>query len=122
MATARSLTAMASHGGEYNAWDNVAAAATDSVLVTNNSTTRKIRVLRAFANAVDAGVVTFTFNSKGSGAGTAISPTFKAPLNGGFVLPSEEGGWFETNVGESLTVTTAAASAVGLIVVWEYSD
>jgi len=109
-------------GGVYNAWDNVAASATDSVLVDNLSTTRKIRVLRAFVNGVDAGVVTFTFNSKGAGAGTAITPTFESPLNGGFVLPSEEGGWFETLVGEDLTITTAAASAVGVIVVWEFAD
>jgi hypothetical protein len=109
-------------GGVYNAWDNVAAAATDSLLVDNLSVTRKIRVLRCFVNGVDAGVVTFTFNSKGAGAGTAITPTFESPLNGGFVLPSEEGGWFETLVGEDLTITTAAASAVGVIVVWEFAD
>lgn len=118
MATARSMTARGSRGGLYNAWDNVAAAATDSVLVAASGGSR-IRVCSVFANAVDAGVVTFTFNSKGAGAGTAISPTFEVPLNGGFVLPDSEG-WFETNAGEALTVTTAAASAVGLIVTYEY--
>jgi hypothetical protein len=117
------MVAMGPHGGVYNAWDNVAAAATDSVLVTNPSTTRKIRVLRVFLNATDAGVSTFTFNSKGGGAGTAISPTFETPLNGGFVLGGgDDGGWFETNVGESLTITTAAASTVSIIVVWEFAD
>lgn len=115
MATAR---AMSSRAGKYNAWDNVAAAATDSVLVAAAGT-NKIRVLAVFVNGVDVGVCTFTFNSKGAGAGTAISPTFEVPLNGGFVLPLSDG-WFETNSGEALTVTTAAASAVGIIVVYEY--
>lgn len=115
MATARS---MSSRAGKYTAWDNVAAAATDSVLVAASST-NKIRVLALFVNGVDAGVCTFTFNSKGAGAGTAISPTFEVPLNGGFVLPMSDG-WFETNVGEGLTITTAAASAVGVVVVYEY--
>lgn len=117
MATARSMTARGARGGMYNAWDNVAAAATDSVLVAAVNGTR-IRVLGVLVNGVDVGVCTFTFNSKGAGAGTAISPTFEVPLNGGFVLPMEEG-WFETNPGEALTVTTAAASAIGIIVTYE---
>lgn len=119
MATAKSMTTRGARGGMYNAWDNVAAAATDSVLVAANfGTGARIRVVGVFVNAADAGVCTFTFNSKGGGAGTAISPTFKIPLNGGFVLPMEEG-WFETNPGEALTITTAAASAIGVIVIWE---
>lgn len=119
MATARSMTVRGSRGGLYNAWDNVAAAATDSVLVAASfGAAARIRVVYAFVNAVDVGVCTFTFNSKGAGAGTAISPTFEVPLNGNLLLPDTEG-WFETNPGEALTVTTAAASAVGIIVVFE---
>jgi hypothetical protein len=99
------MTTRGARGGMYNAWDNVAAAATDSVLVAANfGTGARIRVVGVFVNA--------------GGAGTAISPTFKIPLNGGFVLPMEEG-WFETNPGEALTITTAAASAIGVIVIWE---
>lgn len=103
-------------GGVANAWANVAAGVTDSVLVAAVPG-RKIRVLAVLVNAVDAGAITYTFNSKGGGAGTAITPTFEAPLNGGFAA-AEGQGWFETLSGEALTITTAAASALGVIVVY----
>lgn len=105
-------------GGVQNAWANVAAAQTDSALVAAVPN-RKIRVLGVLVNAKDAGAVTFTFNSKPAGAGNAISPTFIAPLNGGFVLPQGGDGWFETVAGEGLTITTAAASALAVLVVYE---
>lgn len=116
---AQSLTTRGrpSSGAVYNAWLNVAAAQTDASLVAAVAN-RKIRVLGVFVNAKDAGAVTITFNSKPAGAGTAISPTFILPVNGGFVLPQGEG-WFESNVGEGLTITTAAASAVAVVVLWE---
>lgn len=100
-----------------NAWLDVPAATTDAVLVAAVAG-RKVRVLSVLVNAVDAGAVTFTFNSKGAGAGTAISPTFKCPVNGGFVLTQSEG-WFETIAGEALTITTASASAVAVIISYE---
>lgn len=119
MATASSLqTSGISARRINNAWDNIAAAQTDSILVAAKAG-KSIRIIAVFANGRDAGgASTFTFNSKPAGAGSAISPTFTVPQNGGFVLP-DSGGWFETAVGEGLSVTTAAASALSILVVFE---
>lgn len=114
MATANSLKGR----GVLNAYDVVAASQTDSVLVAANGT-NKIRVLAVVINQGDTTASAVTFNSKGSGAGTAISPLLKGPANGGFVLPYNEKGWFESLSGEGLTVTTGAGSNTALIVDYE---
>lgn len=57
-----------------------------------------------------------TFNSMGSGAGTAISPLYQNGANGGAVAPYAEHGWIFTNSGESLTATTGSGSTVGVLV------
>lgn len=95
---------------------NVAASQTDSSLVAAVAG-KKIRVLSAVA--VAGGTATnLTFNSKGGGAGVAISCLFANGANGGFVLPmsADGSGWFETNTGEALTVTTGAGSTTGILV------
>lgn len=112
MATATSLSGK----GIDNAWDSVAASATDSVLVAAKAG-KKIRVLSFILNQGDTTPSSVTFNSKGAGAGTAISPALKASANGGFVANSA--GWFETIAGEGLTVTTGAGSTTGIIVTYE---
>lgn len=114
MATAQSLGSR----GVQNAFDLVAASSTDSNLVTAVAN-KKIRVLSFLFNQGDTTPSTVTFNSKGSGAGTAITPALKAAANGGFVAPAGGFGWFETNAGEGLTVTTGAGSSTGIIVIYE---
>lgn len=114
MATASSL----GWSGGQNAYDAIAASATDSVLIAA-ATGSKIVILAVVINQGDTTPSTVTFNSKGSGAGTAISPPLKAAANGGFVLPRNEGGWFATNNGEGLTVTTGAGSTTGVIVTYK---
>ena len=114
---AQSLVSHGERGGVKNAWLDVAAAQTDAVLVAAEPG-RKIVVIGVFANGKDAGASLLTFNSKGAGAGTAISPIFDVAADGGFVMPQEHGGWFETIKGEALTATTGAASATALIVVY----
>lgn len=59
-----------------------------------------------------------TFNSKGSGQGTAISPLFANAANGGAVLPFHERGWFETELGEALTLTTGSGATTGVLVTY----
>jgi hypothetical protein len=100
----------------YNAYVSVAASQTDSVLVAAG--TGKIIVHSVVINQGDTTPSTVTFNSKGWGAGTAISPPLKAGANGGFVLPDNPG-WFGTKVGEGLTVTTGAGSTSSIVVVYE---
>ena len=106
--------------GALNAYASVAASQTDSSLVAAQ-TGFKIRVLAVVINQGDTTPSTVTFNSKGSGAGTAISPAIKAAANGGFVLPRCDVGWFETNAGEALTVTTGAGSTTAIVVVYEFA-
>lgn len=103
--------------GALSAIGNVAQSQTDSSLVAAAGTTR-INVL-AVAFVAGGTATNATFNSKGSGAGTAISPLFANAANGGAVLPYNEKGWFSTNAGEGLTVTTAAGSTTGIVVVYE---
>lgn len=107
------------------AFVNVAASTTDSNIVSAISALVPIRVLGVMVMA--GGTATdVTFNSKGSGAGTAISCKFACSANGGAVLPlapptpeeSMNSGWFQTLPGQALTVTTGSGSTVGIQVVY----
>lgn len=97
-----------------SAFANVAASQTDSVLVAGVAG-RCIRV-KALAFVAGGTGTNATFNSKGSGAGTACSPLFANAANGGAVLGNNSEGWFETERGEALTLTTGPGSATGVIV------
>lgn len=92
---------------------DVAASATDSALVTAVSG----RKLRITAVAISCGGTpsTVVLNSKPGGAGTAISPIF----NNSISLPDNRDGWFETNAGEGITVSTGAGSVSGVSVVYQ---
>lgn len=90
------------------AFANIAASQTASSLVAAIAG-KRIRVLGLVLLA-GATATTAIFNS----AGTAISMTFANGANGGAVLPFSLGGWFQTNPGEALTVTTGAGSATGI--------
>ena len=105
--------------GPRYALANVAASQTDSEIVAA-VTGRRIRVL-SVACVCGATATNLTFNSKGSGAGTAISMQFQNAANSGAVLPFNEAGWFETVPNEGLTVTTGDGSTTGIqvaYVVW----
>jgi hypothetical protein len=103
--------------GTLTAFANVALSQTDSAVVTAVPGA-KINVLAVYAIA--GGTATnLTFNSKPAGPGTAISALLANAANGGAVLGYNPKGWFRTNVGEGLTVTTGAGSATGVGVVYE---
>jgi hypothetical protein len=55
------------------------------------------------------------FQSNGT---TDISALMPLAANGGFVLPYSQVGWFQTNIGESLTVNLSAGVSTGIQVVW----
>lgn len=95
---------------------NIAQSQTDAELVAAISG-YKIVVLDAVTQAGGT-ATTLTFNSKGSGSGTAISPLFANGANVPNPLPFNQYGWFETNTGEALTVTTGAGSTTGILVTW----
>lgn len=100
------------------AFANVAASQTDSVLVSG--ITNRIVLVKAVTVITGATATTITFNSKGSGSGTAISALFSNAATGGFVLPESVGGWFQTNPGESLTCTTGAGATTGIQIVFTF--
>ncbi len=95
---------------------NVAASQTDGNIVTA-VTAKKIRVI-ALSCVCGATATDITFNSKGAGAGTAISPLYANGGNGGEVLPGNPWGWFESASGEALTATTGAGSTTGISVTY----
>lgn len=107
---------MAHYGKLASAVADVASSTTDQVLVTG-VTNRKIRVYAAAALS-GSSATNFQFNTKPAGSGTIISMTFQNGANGGFVLPYSEAGWFETNSGDSLSVTTGSGSQTGVMVLY----
>lgn len=68
----------------------------------------KYRVLAVAVVATTANAVKF------QSASTDISATFPLGANGGIVLPFNEHGWFETNVGEALNISMGTATATGV--------
>jgi hypothetical protein len=97
-------------GGRAKA--NIAASQTNSVVVAAVSG-KRIRVL-AVAFLCGATATDATLNS----GSTAISPLFANAANGGAVLPFMPVGWFETAIGEALTLTTGAGSTTGIAVIY----
>ena len=93
----------------------VAASQTDSALVSAVSGSR-IKVLGFWS--ISASTSTFVFNSKGSGAGTAISPVLTPTANQSFQMSNSDAPLFQTNKGEGLTLTTGAGGNTVLIVTY----
>ena len=93
-----------------SAFANVAASQTDSQIVAAVAG-KHIRVL-AYIVQCGGTATTILFSS----ASSAISPTFANAANGGSVVPFNPVGWFETNAGEALNVTTGAGSTTGVLV------
>lgn len=98
---------------------NIATNTTDGSVVAAVAS-HKIRVhslvLHCGSSATSA-----TLNTKPSGAGSAISALHALGSNGVLVLPFNAAGWFETGVGEGLSMTTSAGgSSIGVEV--QYSE
>jgi hypothetical protein len=91
-----------------------AAGATDAVIQAAIPG-RKIRVLSLHIFPTTTPPASATANSKGSGAGTAISPVLplaaSTPLQ---VVGASNVGLFETNQGEALTITNPAGTTLAV--------
>lgn len=102
------------------AFANILASQTDNALVAApanlaSGAAQTIRVL--WVNVLSAGTATnVTFNTKPAGAGVAITPLYPLGINGGFVFPWNNDGWFETTAGQGLTVTTGAGATVAVMI------
>ena len=94
------------------AFANVNASTTDAPVVAAVAG-KRIRVL-AFYFVCGATATNATFNTKGGGAGVAISCLVANAANGGAVVNHNPRGWFETELGEGLTLTTGSGSATGV--------
>jgi hypothetical protein len=114
MATATSMKGR----GVINAYDAIAASATDSSLVAAVAG-KRIRVLGLVINQGDTTPSTVTLNTKPAGAGTAIFAPLKAAANGGFVIPYSPVGYTTTGIGEGLSVTTGAGSTTTVAVLYD---
>lgn len=93
------------------------------VAIANPSTATTTQLVAAVANkkyrVVGLAVVTTLANNVNLESGTTdISAVFPLGANGGVVLPYNEHGWAETNAGEALQVTTSAATAAGVHVLY----
>lgn len=84
-----------------------AASSGDNTVVAA-TTNMKIRVLSVFLIA--AGAVTVRFES-GAG-GTALTGQMNVAANGGFVMPFNEEGWFETAASALLNLELSGATSV----------
>lgn len=91
---------------------NITASTTDGSLIAAVPG-KALTIVSAFLVA-GATATNVTFNSKGSGAGTAITCLIANGANGGAVLNYNEQGWFNTTPGEGLTCTTGGGSTVGV--------
>ena len=72
----------------------------------------RIRVIAAAAIAASA--VSVKFQS----ATTDISATYALAANGGFVLPDNVSGWFQTSAAEALNINLSAGVNVGCNITW----
>lgn len=98
------------------AFANIAASTTDGSIVAAQAGFKIVVI--ALAAVCGGTATTLVFNSKGGGAGTAISMTFANAANGGAVLSYNPKGWFATNLGEGLTATTGTGSTTGVQVTY----
>lgn len=98
--------------GVLSAIGNIAASQTDASLVAAVAG----KIIRVVVFRLHAGgtATNVTFNTKGAGAGVAISELFACGANGGRADGFSPVGHFETVAGEGLTVTTGAGSTVGI--------
>lgn len=59
-------------------------------------------------------ITTLANNVKFLSNASDITATFPLAANGGLVLPFNEHGWFQTNLGEALNVNLSVATATGV--------
>jgi hypothetical protein len=61
-----------------------------------------------------AAVTTLANSIKFQSNASDISATFPLGANGGLVMPFNEHGWFQTNVGEPLLINLSVGTATGI--------
>ena len=77
----------------------------------------RIRVLSMHL-MVDANVVTRWQSTGSAGVINNIAGYMSIPAAGGYILPNNPNGWFQTNANEGLNLNLGAAVHVGIIITW----
>lgn len=85
----------------------------DQQVVAAQGSGVRVRVLAVYVHC-GATATSVRFRS----ATTSISSLKALAANGGFVLPLNEHGWFQTATNEALNINLSAANAIGVEVVW----
>lgn len=93
------------------AFENATLSGNNEVVAAQGSGIR-IRVLSV--KVVTATALTIKFQS----ATTDISPGESLPANGGFVMPRNVDGWFQTAANEALNINLSGAGTVGCTVTY----
>lgn len=101
---------VATIGGAVIKYAKIDAATQGDNTLVSAVTGKKIRVLSCFAVSGDTDTQTIRFES--GAAGTALTGQMIVAANGGFVLPFNEGGWFETAAAALLNLELADAVTV----------
>ena len=73
---------------------------------------KAVRVLSIYVHSSATVVVKFKSDS------TVISSDKKLATNGGFVLPYNPQGWYQTNADEALVINLSALASVGCDITW----
>ncbi len=108
---------MATSFGLQRAFTNLSASSTDTQLVAG-ATGKVTRVLGVWLLAQGTSTAV-TFNSFLVATSTPITPVITcANTGGGIVMPFAGEGWFETETGADLTITSGAGSTVGVVVLY----
>jgi hypothetical protein len=89
-----------------NTFINSSSSGATQIIAAQNG--MSIRVIDAALVSTLANTVKFQSNA------TDISASFPLGANGGLVLPFNEHGWFQTNVGEALNINLSVGTATGV--------
>lgn len=87
----------------------------DGAAIVNLTSSKKITVLSLFLIAAGATSIKFqssTSNSTGTGSNTDLTGLMSLAANGGFVLPHNPAGWFQTVSGEALKLNSSSTNVV----------
>lgn len=89
---------------------NATASGNTAIVAAPTDATKKIQVLSAIATTNTAGTIKF------QSATTNITPGWPIGVTGGFVLPYNGAGWFETAAGEALNFNQSGTAVTGVMI------
>lgn len=104
------------HTVQYTFGDFGSSGSANQVVAPQGSGNR-VRVLSVMLMA--SGPVNVRWQSTGSaGSVNNVSGRLYLPASGGFVLPHNPHGWFQTNTNEGLNISLDSATSVGINITW----